>query len=743
MAIQTDSQGFLIGERRLKEISKGIVKTENNTKEILKVLTESLKEIAPKIESGIKSAFSEANRSGKSVSAGQQDDRVVSRRLRRTVDAAQNSIETAEQAVQVAEQAIDTAQKAIKKSVPRMKRKSFDASKGNPQADTSSSRADTPKRGPDGRFLPRDGVSGADVGSSGESGFLRKMMGMLKGHGFGGADVGGVDPTVDAVKELSDIVSPVGKAFWGMSAKAIGVLRGRIKPRKQDLELPQAQEDANKNEARSDKERNRLLLRLIDAVRGSDKGGSGIGGVADLLGGGGRRGKGLGKGLKKLLKGVGKRVPLLGALLGGGMLASEWGSLDAKGKGGGIGELAGMGIGGGIGAFVGGPVGAVAGGMLGGYLGKIFGEKVTVWVDDLRKADFSGIFKSVISDIFSSAPSVAKSAFIPFSLPAMAMGAGARMGAGIRDFVSSRFGGSDSGSTPYSGESFDYSNAAGNKNTAGNVATDRKARQLGMFNALRKAGMSDDRALALVGQIGRENDFGDAMFGTHTDPAKDKNGKDIKNGGVLSWNSGRYKNFSKFMTDRGLMDAKGNMPKTQAVLDAQAEFIKKEMESSDYKKKLGKFHDGQKRDPRAYSQELASYIGWARGQETIRGTNGSRVAFDSAGQDRKAYKYVDGTAELAKGQSDQIKTDVAKAPAKAQMPNAKGKSTAPVIFKPNAPRPPAVKVPAITPDIAKIGKSKGNNNVTAQSTTNIGQTVADRGLAHIIAGGIGYGSQNA
>lgn len=737
MAIQTDSQGFLIGERRLKEISKGIVKAEDNTKEILKVLTESMKEIAPKIESGFKSAFSQAlNRNGKSVSAGQQDIQITAKlRFRRSVDATQNSIE-------IAEQAIDTAQKAVNKSLPRMKRKSFDASKGHPQADTSSSRTDTPKRGPDGRFLPKDGMSSADAGSSGESGFLRKMMGMLKGQGFGGADVGGVDPTVDAVKELSDIVSPVGKVFWGMSAKAIGVLRGRIKPRKQDLELPQAQEDANKNEARSDKERNRLLLRLIDAVRGSDKGGSGIGGVTDLLGGGGRRGKGLGKGLKKLLKGIGKRVPLLGALLGGGMLASEWGSLDAKGKGGGIGELAGMGIGGGIGAFVGGPVGAVAGGMLGGYLGKIFGEKVTVWVDDLRKADFSGIFKSVISDIFSSAPSVAKSAFIPFSLPAMAMGAGAR----IRDFVKSRFsGGSDesSGTSQYNGESFDYSNATGNKNTAGNVATDRKARQLGMFNALRKVGVEDDRALALAGQIGRENDFGDAMFSTHIDPAKDKNGNDIKNGGVLSWNGGRYKNFSKFMTDRGLMDAKGNMPKTQAVLDAQAEFIKREMESSDYKGKLGKFHDGKKRDPREYSQELASYIGWARGQKTIRGKNGGRVHFDSPAQDNKAYGYADSTVPLIKEQSNQMKAEVAKVPAKAQMPNAKGKATAPVIFKPNALRPPAVKVPAITPDIAKIGKSKGNNNVTAQSTINIGQTVSDRNLAHILSGGIGYSSYNA
>ncbi|WP_171265231.1 hypothetical protein, partial [Acinetobacter sp. ANC 3813] len=546
-------------------------------------------------------------------------------------------------------------------------------------------------------------------------------------------------PTVDAVKELTSVVSPVGKVFWGMSAKAIGLIRGRIRKSKQDEILPQKQEEANKNEARSNKERNRLLLRLIDAVRGSSGGGDG-GGLAGLLGGGkGGKGGKLGK-LGKLLGRAGKRLPLLGALLGGGMLASEWGDLDKKGKAGGIGELLGGGVGGVAGAFVGGPAGAVAGGVAGAYLGKIFGEKVSVWVDEMRNEDFAGIFKRVVSDMFSTKANVTKSAFVPFSLPAMAMGWGAKVGTGVRNWASNTFGGgSSAGVTPYSSENFDYSNAAGNKNAAGNVASDRKARQLGMFNALRKVGIADDRALALVGQIGRENDFSDKMFSTHIDPAKDKKGKDIKNGGVLSWNGDRYKKFSAFMRERGLMNANGEMPKTQAALDAQAAFIKQEMGSSDYKGKMGKFHDGKKRDARDYAQELAAYIGWARGQDTIRGANGTRVSFDWLSQDKKANRYTDDTAELAKRQSDQIKA--AEAPAKT-MPNAKGKATAPVIFKPNAARPPAVKVPAITPEIAKIGR-KDKPQVTAQNTGGIGQTVSDRGLAHILSGGLGYNGQNA
>jgi hypothetical protein len=39
MAINSDSSGFLIGERRLKEMSEGITQTEDNTKQILKILT--------------------------------------------------------------------------------------------------------------------------------------------------------------------------------------------------------------------------------------------------------------------------------------------------------------------------------------------------------------------------------------------------------------------------------------------------------------------------------------------------------------------------------------------------------------------------------------------------------------------------------------------------------------------------------------------------------------------------------
>jgi hypothetical protein len=47
--------------------------------------------------------------------------------------------------------------------------------------------------------------------------------------GNGGVDVSGVDPTIDALREVKDVVSPVGRVFGGMGARAIGLFRGRLK----------------------------------------------------------------------------------------------------------------------------------------------------------------------------------------------------------------------------------------------------------------------------------------------------------------------------------------------------------------------------------------------------------------------------------------------------------------------------------------------------------------------------------
>lgn len=106
-----------------------------------------------------------------------------------------------------------------------------------------------------------------------------------------------------------------------------------------------------------------------------------------------------------------KRIPILGALIGGGMLASDL-MKDAKtpeekqSKWGSVGGTAGGLIGGAIG-LLGGPAGAIAGGMLGDYIG----EKVGTW---LATADLGSMISDVqglFSKIADTTKDLAGSAF--------------------------------------------------------------------------------------------------------------------------------------------------------------------------------------------------------------------------------------------------------------------------------------------------------------------------------------------
>lgn len=78
-----------------------------------------------------------------------------------------------------------------------------------------------------------------------------------------------------------------------------------------------------------------------------------------------------------------------------------------------------------------------------------------------------------------------------------------------------------------------------------------------------------------------------------------------------------------------------------------------------------------------------------------------------------------------------------------QMPAAKGNPKEALIFPQGATRIPPIKVPAITPALAKIGTNTTAKAVSAApSDAGIAQTVADRSLAHVISGGIGYNTHN-
>jgi hypothetical protein len=190
-----------------------------------------------------------------------------------------------------------------------------------------------------------------------------------------------VDPSIAAAKEVSAIVTPIGRGFGKMfgsggeeKRKLVWIkrlwseLRGL---RRDETEFSKAELrklTAIEKKPNSGKSGGGLLSRLTPKIPG-------LGMLGNFLGKGGAGLLGLGKGLLR-------RVPLLGALLAGGSaLASIFGGDDPEktstenrkdrftGGGSGIGAL----MGGGIGLAFGGPLGAMVGGLIGDKLGEITG----------------------------------------------------------------------------------------------------------------------------------------------------------------------------------------------------------------------------------------------------------------------------------------------------------------------------------------------------------------------------------
>ncbi|WP_227063425.1 phage tail tip lysozyme [Acinetobacter pittii] len=206
----------------------------------------------------------------------------------------------------------------------------------------------------------------------------------------------GVDPTVDAINEVSHLLSPVRRA----AGLAMRPLTGFMRSRKRNEPLPREQENHNRKQIK-------LLQRIADNL--ASKGGL-LGSIGKLLTSvlsagwgllGGTLGKGkkgvgkLGKGLGKLLK-FGRGLPVIGALAAGASLL-DWNEQSTQEKGGTVGSLAGGVIGGTVGSIFG-PAGTLIGGMAGSWIGNKLGTVVAPyfkeWTDSLIAADVPGIINT-------------------------------------------------------------------------------------------------------------------------------------------------------------------------------------------------------------------------------------------------------------------------------------------------------------------------------------------------------------
>jgi hypothetical protein len=96
-----------------------------------------------------------------------------------------------------------------------------------------------------------------------------------------------------------------------------------------------------------------------------------------------------------------------------------------------------------------------------------------------------------------------------------------------------------------------------------------------VYNSFRRTGFSHQQALALTAEINRENNFNpNFLFGSHLDPHNR-----ATNVGMLSWQGDRADRVMSFLGEQGLLDESGRIKQTPEALDAQAQYLRWEMET--------------------------------------------------------------------------------------------------------------------------------------------------------------------
>lgn len=157
------------------------------------------------------------------------------------------------------------------------------------------------------------------------------------------------------------------------------------------------------------------------------------------------------------------------------------------------------------------------------------------------------------------------------------------------------------------------------------------------YAALLDSGFSHNQAVALVGQIGRENSFNvNTMFGSHNDPARGHNL------GMISWQGTRRTDLINFLTKRGLMNKDGTIQRTAAGLKGQTDFIRHEMQKGGYKniEQFLRSENISLEDANRILGGTGTYTGWARGQNSILHADGSRTDWDWQGQENRGNQYA-------------------------------------------------------------------------------------------------------
>jgi hypothetical protein len=273
---------------------------------------------------------------------------------------------------------------------------------------------------PDG-LLPNDAADDADTGA------LRSIADRIVGAVADSS--GGMEEADPAVKAFNEVAQPMARGYEMLTGgsedkKQTGFLRRIFSTlsvfRKEETAYSKAANKSlklleEKPEAKGSGDGGGLLGMMSGLLSKIPVIGPMLAGGAGMLGGASKGLMGAGKGLLGAGKGMLRRIPLLGALIGGVGAASDIYSSETddsltrrqkdekagKAVGGFAGSVGGMLAGAKLGAMagaIGGPIGVAIGGALGGAVGMFFGDQagqiigdtVGGWVSDLREADIPG-----------------------------------------------------------------------------------------------------------------------------------------------------------------------------------------------------------------------------------------------------------------------------------------------------------------------------------------------------------------
>jgi len=166
----------------------------------------------------------------------------------------------------------------------------------------------------------------------------------------------------------------------------------------------------------------------------------------------------------------------------------------------------------------------------------------------------------------------------------------------------------------------------------------RNERMGQVYDSFVRAGLSPAQAAAMTAEVGRENDFRDEyLFGSHTDKA---GGRNL---GMISWQGSRRVALEQSLMEQGLF-REGKIVPGQAGLDAQARFVKSELDSGQFK--VGEFINDPNISKERSEQILGkNYVKWAIGQRVLR--NGQ--TFDDSSHRAKRSEYYDEIRNNASG----------------------------------------------------------------------------------------------